>query len=253
MNWHQRYLQQSNWTKELRKYIFKEIGLSEASRILEVGCGTGAILSQIDFPVYGLDIQLASVKEAKIHTQSKFPLTCADTFSFPYADNSFDVAFCHFLLLWLPNPENALKEMMRVTKVDAHIIAFAEPDYSQRVDKPDSLVELGKWQTDALQKQGANPGMGGELAELFYRAGITIIETGAISTSTPVSPFRAQARVPLNADERANEWATLESDLTGEVSDERIQEMKVLDEAAWVNGERVLHIPTHYIWGRNKV
>ena len=253
MNWHQRYLQQSNWTRELRAYVFKEIGLNEASHVLEVGCGTGVILSQIDSPVFGhlhsksffgCDIQLASVKEAKIHTQNKSPLICADTFSLPYADNSFDIVFCHFLLLWLPNPENALKEMMRISKVDAHIIAFAEPDYSQRVDKPDSLVELGRWQTDALRKQGANPSMGVELAELFYRAGITIIETGAISTSTSAS---------LNADERANEWATLESDLTGEISDEHIQEMKILDETAWANGERVLHIPTHYIWGKNKV
>ena len=98
-SWHKRYLQQANWTKELRKYIFEKVGLNKASRALEVGCGTGAILSQIDFPVHGLDIHLASLKEAKIHTQCKSLLTCADAFSLPYADSSFDILFCHFLLL----------------------------------------------------------------------------------------------------------------------------------------------------------
>ena len=244
MNWHKRYSQQANWTRELREYIFGEIGLDESSRALEVGCGTGAILSQIDIPVYGLDIALASVKEAKFHTQNRCPLICADTFSLPYANNSFEIVFCHFLLLWLSKPEDALKEIIRVTKAEGHIIAFAEPDYRKRIDKPDSLVELGQWQTDALRKQGANPSMGADLTELFYGAGITIIERGAISTST---------RVPLNLDEQELEWATLEADLTGEISDERIQKMKAVDKVAWARGERILYVPTHYIWGKNKV
>jgi SAM-dependent methyltransferase len=243
-SWHKRYLQQANWTKELRAYIFKEIGLNKESRVLEVGCGTGAILSQVDFPVHGLDIELASVKEAKIHTQGKSPLICADTFSLPYADASFDIVFCHFLLLWLAEPQQAIKEMMRVTRTGGHIIAFAEPDYSKRVDKPDSLAKLGQWQRDALQKQGANTSMGAGLAELFYGAGITIIEAGTISTSR---------REAMNADERANEWETIEADLTGIIPDENIQKMKRLDFAAWERGERVLYVPTHYLWGKNKV
>ncbi|MCP4140792.1 MAG: class I SAM-dependent methyltransferase [Chloroflexi bacterium] len=243
-SWHKRYTQQANWTKELRAYIFKEVGLNKESRALEIGCGTGAILSQIDFPVFGLDIQLASLKEAKIHTQGKSPLSCADAFSLPYADASFDILFCHFLLLWLPKPENALQEMIRVTKPNGHIIAFAEPDYGNRVDKPAPLEKLGKWQKDALKKQGANPNMGAGLANLFYEAGITIIETGAISK---------EKRLPLSADEREMEWATLEADLTGEVSGEDIQKMKRLDFTAWERGERVMHIPTHYLWGKNKV
>jgi len=241
MDWHKRYVTQANWTREVREYIFGEIGLDESFRALEVGCGTGAILSEIHFPVFGLDIALASLKEAKIHTQNRIPLTCADAFSLPYADASFDAVFCHFLLLWLPEPQLALKEMMRVTRPNGHIIAFAEPDYSQRVDKPDALAELGKWQIAALKAQGANPGLGGDLAELFYGAGIRIVETGAIAKST---------RGTLNADERALEWATLEADLAGNIADERIQKMKRLDQAAWEKGERILHIPTHYIWGR---
>ena len=242
-SWHKRYLQQANWTKELRAYIFKEIGLNKESRVLEVGCGTEAILSQVDFPVHGLDIELASVKEAKIHTQGKSPLICADTFSLPYADASFDIVFCHFLLLWLAEPQQAIKEMMRVTRTGGHIIAFAEPDYSRRVDEPATLKNLGEWQIDALRRQGANPNMGAELAELFYGAGIKIIETGVISTSTHEASF----------DERAIEWETIEADLTGYIPDADIQKMKHLDNAAWEQGERLLYVPTHYLWGKNKV
>lgn len=256
MDSHKRYLHQANWTKDLRDYIFEKVGLNETSRALEVGCGTGAILSQINFPVYGLDLDLSALKEAKVHIQaSSSPLigrdesrvtrklTCGDAFSLPYADSSFEILFCHFLLLWLPNPEIALKEMKRVTVPSGHIIFFAEPDYSQRIDKPAELAKLGKWQTDALRARGANPDIGGELAEICYEAGIKIIETGTLSTSTREA----------STDERTNEWETLKADLAEIAPNADIQKMKKIDAEAWMRGERVLDIPTYYLWGKNQV
>jgi len=62
MNWHARYTQQANWTRELRKHIFERTGIKTAERVLEVGCGTGAILSEIQTQsLHGLDIQPATL------------------------------------------------------------------------------------------------------------------------------------------------------------------------------------------------
>ncbi|MBT3321134.1 MAG: class I SAM-dependent methyltransferase [Anaerolineae bacterium] len=241
---HQRYLHQSNWTHELRTYIFSQIGRDENSRILEVGCGTGAILSQINFPVYGLDLNLNALKEASVHLQAPIQtLACGDAFSLPYANSSFDILFSHFLLLWLPNPKKAIEEMMRITISNGHIVFFAEPDYSQRVDKPIELAELGQWQADALRARGANPDIGGKLAELCHEAGIKIIETGTLEKSTREA----------SAEERANEWETLKADLAGILPDTDIQKMKKIDAKAWAHGERILDVPTYYLWGRNQV
>jgi hypothetical protein len=44
MDWHSRYLQQAGWTSKLRGYLFQRAGVDKASRVLEVGCGTGAVL-----------------------------------------------------------------------------------------------------------------------------------------------------------------------------------------------------------------
>jgi ubiquinone/menaquinone biosynthesis C-methylase UbiE len=45
MNWHNRFLQQAGWTRDLRTYLFAQAGIERARRVLEVGCGTGAVLA----------------------------------------------------------------------------------------------------------------------------------------------------------------------------------------------------------------
>jgi len=241
MNWHARYAQQANWTRELRKYIFQKIGLKITDRVLEVGCGTGAILSEIQTQaLHGLDIEPASLMEARVYAPTA-SLACADALSLPYPDHFIDVTLCHYLLLWISNPQRALEEMKRITKPGGYVLALAEPDYSARVDKPAELAVLGRWQTEALQRQGADPSLGGRLAELFYQAGIELVETGAIE---------GQGNDALSDNEWEMEWVVLENDLAEFVPLDEIQCLKKLEEAARVRGERVLHVPTYFAWGR---
>jgi ubiquinone/menaquinone biosynthesis C-methylase UbiE len=238
MNWHTRYAQQAQWTRDLRAYLFDKVKLDEAHRILEVGCGTGAILSELptNLTLHGLDIDSDALTQCKTNVPSA-SLIRGNALRLPYPDNSFDVVYCHFLLLWVNDPIQTLLEMKRVTR--KYVIAFAEPDYSNRVDKPDELIQLGKWQTDSLQRQGADPNFGSRLAESFFQAGIKIIETGPIqSVGNEASP-----------DEWEIEWAVIESDLTGVVPAADIQRMKALDRQARAGGERILHVPTYFAWG----
>jgi len=130
--------------------------------------------------------------------------------------------------------------MKRVTKTGAYIIAFAEPDYTARIDAPLELVPLGQWQAESLRRQGADPGLGAQLANLFFRAGIEMIETGT---------FQNAEREP-SANEWELEWAVLESDLAGFVPSSNIQNMKNLDWQARTLGKRSLHVPTYFAWGR---
>ncbi len=181
MNWHTRYAQQAQWTRDLRGYVFNKIQLNESNRVLEVGCGTGAILSELPahFSINGLDIDPVGLEQCQLNAPT-VSLVQGDALQLPYANNSFNVVYCHYLLLWVRDPLQALLEMKRVTKQGGNIIAFAEPDYTARIDKPDELVQLGKWQTESLKKQGADPSFGARLAKSFFQAGIEIIETGTI-------------------------------------------------------------------------
>ncbi len=219
----------------MRLYLFERSGLNRALRVLEVGCGTGAILTALDTPavVHGLDLDRARLIEAHNHVPSTV-LTCGDALALPYHSGVFDITFCHFLLLWVRQPLQALAEMKRVTHPGGSVIALAEPDYSSRVDKPDELASLGRLQTEALQRQGADTSLGKHLAELFRQAGITIKEAGPIESS-PTTGKVVEAGWILPGAEREMEWSVLEADLAGLVPVNELQRMKALDEQAWVN------------------
>lgn len=239
MNWHARYLQQAAWTRNLRTYLFDRAGLADARRVLEVGCGTGAVLREIQSPasLIGLDLEPASLAECGIHAPAAL-LTCGDAHWLPFPDGAFDIVYCHFLLLWVRDPLQVLREMARVGNT---VIALAEPDYSRRVDEPAALKKLGEWQTRALAGRGANPSLGAALGEAFYQAGIRLIETG---------PIRSAER-KRSAVEWENEWNVIEADLADSIAGEDIQKMKALDEKARGRGERVLHVPTYFAWGKS--
>lgn len=241
MNWHTRYAQQAAWTRDLRNYIFEKTGLNDGQSILEVGCGTGAILSALPKrpTVHGLDIDPVALMDCHVKAPDAL-LIRGNALELPYRDNSFDLVYSHFLLLWVRNPLQALQEMKRVTRSGGYVIAFAEPDYLQRVDEPAELIPLGKWQTEALVRQGADPSLGARLAELFFEAGIRIVETGTIQDQNN-EPSPAEWEI---------EWDVIESDLAGWLPDADIQKMKLLDMQAREQKTRVLHVPTHFAWGR---
>jgi SAM-dependent methyltransferase len=242
MDWHKRFVQQASWTSDLRAYLFKRTGMEAANRVLEVGCGTGAIISSLTTraEIHGLDLESTRLLEAHIHAP-KAILTRGDALSLPYPSGVFDITFCHFLLLWIRDPLQALREMKRVTCRGGSILALAEPDYNARVDKPEVLAVLGRWQADSLKQQGADPGLGVRLEELFRQVGISPIETGTLRSDDehPPAPW-----------ERDLEWAVLKADLAGFVPADEIQRLKRLDDVAWQRGERQLYVPTYFAWGQ---
>ena len=248
INWHHRYLQQAAWTRGLRDYLFDKTKLSQTRRVLEVGCGTGAILSTLrtfasssrTMSLHGLDLDAAALNEAHLHAPTAF-LTRGDAHSLPYSSQSFDITYCHFLLLWVNDPLQVLIEMKRVTKSSGYVLAIAEPDYTARTDQPNELTVLGKLQNESLQRQGADISLGARLADLFFRAGINIIETGVIQSRENDAP---------SSEEWQNEWAVIESDLAESVTKKEIERLKKLDQKARKCGTRVLNVPTHFAWGQ---
>lgn len=244
MDWYARFSQQARWTLPLRRYIYEKTHIAQSRLILDVGCGPGVLLAELGqltpAAVHGLDLDRPALKQATVHAPAA-ALTCADAHTLPYPNAVFDITFCHYVLLWLRNPLAALREMRRVTRPGGYVLALAEPDYTRRTDQPPALAPLGRLQTGSLARQGADVGLGARLPALFARAGIALVEAGALAQGASVPPAPGEWDL---------EWAVMRADLAGAVSDADLQKYQQLDAAAWRAGERVLHVPTHFAWGR---
>ena len=129
--WHTRFVQQAQWTQSLRRYIYERVRLASARRILEVGCGTGAILMELTMQshgdIFGLDISRDHLALAASNLPG-IPLIYGDAHHLPFSKREFDIALCHFLLLWTSDPVRVISEMSRVTQLGGAVIALAEPD-----------------------------------------------------------------------------------------------------------------------------
>ncbi len=238
-DWHARYLQQARWTSSVRRFLFQQASRLQLRSVLEVGCGSGVILGELqeyfEAKVFGIDIDLQMLRFARSLNRD-FQVGCADGLQLPFPKSAFSITCCHFYLLWVTNPPQAVGEMARVTRPGGYVLAAAEPDYGGRVDYPDELAELGRRQGEALRRQGADPSAGRKIKALFHQAGLRNVRAGVMGGEWGEVPE------PGLVD---SEWKVLESELGGDLSG-----LKVIDASAWANGERILYVPTFYAIGQ---
>jgi SAM-dependent methyltransferase len=241
--WHQRYQQQAAWTQDVREYLFSRLNLHTEDQVLEVGSGTGALLSQVAkthaVHLWGIDLDCSALLFTKKHG-SNFHLAQANGYRLPFPSECFTMTYCHFLLLWLDQPGKMLEEMGRVTRPGGAVIALAEPDHLSRIDYPPPLDQLGTLQTSSLKKQGVDIEIGRRLSMLFHQSGFSRVESGVLG---------AQWSTKFMDENDETEWMMIRSDLDGTLSEKEIAQYQQIDRQARQNGTRVLFIPTFYAVG----
>ena len=245
--WHAWFSVQAGWTRSTRLWLYRQAGLAQACAVLEVGCGTGVIAGELarlgSARVVGLDIDPEMLAFAR-RQRGSVAYVQGDAHALPFPGGSFDVVVCHYLLLWLADPVQAVREMARVVRPGGRVLACAEPDYGGRVDHPPELVSLGRLQAEALRRQGADPELGRQLGELFVAAGLqATVGVMAGHWDLPASPdggFEA-------------EWDMRERDLAALLSPEELRRLRGADRQALAAGRRVLFVPTFYALGKKSV
>ena len=178
-----RYSHQTQWSRPLREYIYGKFSKGVPLSILEVGCGTGSVirrmteeLSERTARITGIDIDYEAIRYASRKSTESFCTGAGEALPFPA--NMFDLVFCHYLLLWVPDPVKILKEMKRVTVSGGICAAMAEPCYAEMTATPESIRDLAVLQRKKLISRGIDPETGSRLAEYFRKAGLSSIDFG---------------------------------------------------------------------------
>lgn len=244
IDWHAQFIHQTTWTASLRHYLFQKMGLPPAARILEVGCGTGALMAQIQSefkqPLHGLDHSAERLQECRQHTASPY-IVRGDATRLPYAPQSFDLTYTHFALIWINDPLEALREMRRITRPGGYVLALAEPDYAARIDYPDAYRGLGAAQREVLRQKGANPDIGRTLPDLFYQAGLHLSESGLLGAQWPSPPDHYAWK---------REWDLIRHDMAGRMSAQTLDQLARQDWEDRLHGRRILFVPVFYALGQ---
>ena len=240
-SWHEQFVRQARWTEGTRDHLYRRAGLEAASRVLDVGSGTGAITAKVarrtQGEVIGIDIDPEMVAFARQHDR-RTRYEQGDALALPYPDEHFDIVTCHYLLLWLRDPPLGVREMARVTRSGGSVLVCAEPDYGGRLDWPDLPVR--EWQILALRRQGADPVIGRSLRRLLVEASLEP-DVGVMASVWDVGSIRAEFEA---------EWAMLWQDVGDLVDAATFQVARAAARAAVAAGTRLVFMPTFYAYAR---
>ncbi|MBU1158615.1 MAG: class I SAM-dependent methyltransferase [Candidatus Thermoplasmatota archaeon] len=165
---------QSVWLREswiwlLEQRVLRNWNGRGRPTALDVGCGPGFVMELLAhmFDVQGIDIDPVAVAEGR---RRGFEIREADAHSLPFKDNSFDMIYCSFLLLWVDDPAKVLSEMTRVSR--QWVVCLAEPDLGARIDFPEELLSLGRIAEEGVRGEGGDPLVGRKLRSIFQACGL---------------------------------------------------------------------------------
>ncbi len=163
---------QAKMIKPARDWLIATKINSSFSSVLEVGCGCGDVLHEFGRDKFsvGLDINREFLRNVKVNG------VLGDGHFLPFQNNSFDVVYCHFALLWFNEPIVVIQEMARVAK--NWICCMAEYDYGARLDFPDEFKYIRDKLVKGIVSDGGDPYVGRKLHEYFKEAGLKA-EVGA--------------------------------------------------------------------------
>ena len=110
------------WYSALHRLIFQTLEAElpdwREKEIVDVGCGTGAILKQLGNPERNVGIDLAPEAISFCRQRGLNNVQQGDIHALPFPDASFDAVICSSVLYhqWVSDVEGAVREMHRVLR-----------------------------------------------------------------------------------------------------------------------------------------
>jgi SAM-dependent methyltransferase len=169
-------------------------GVRSGQRVLDVGCGPGALTAELVRRVGPSSVAAADPSEPfVVAVRQRNPgveVVRASAEQLPFADRAFDAALAQLVVHFMAEPTRGLGEMARVTR-GGGVVAASVWDHGGQ--GPLSLFwDAARGLDPAVDDESGLPGVReGHLAELFEAAGLRDIETMELWVSLEHETFEA--------------------------------------------------------------
>jgi len=161
--YYDRYMEETGHVQAQRK-ISRFLAKVNDGLTLDVGTGTGIMLEPFEDGV-GIDISRKMIKIAR-QKNSHSEFMVADAHYLPFRDKAFKTAVSCLIFLWLDDPEEALREILRVSE-KAYIVEEEGVPARKRVMIPEHLKSffelIGK-----LEREVSVPELDAYRSSLMY-------------------------------------------------------------------------------------
>ena len=192
-------LQMGRWSRRLAPLFVRFAGITGPARVLDVGCGTGALGSclardpAID-SVRGLDISPTYVEYAnRLNDDSRLEFQLGDACALPFPDATFDHAVSLLALQFVPRVDLAVREMRRVTLCGGTVAAATWDTRGGVVavrmiyDVAATLDQNGRQaRAAAYTRPMSRPG---DLAHVWHGAGLTNVVQDTLTIRMEFASF----------------------------------------------------------------
>ena len=206
-----------------------DLGLPGRERVLDVGCGTGeftrVLREESDATVVGLDADRSLLDRVEADGR-----VLGDATRLPFRDDAFDLVVCQALLVNLPEPDAAIREVARVS---ADAVAAVEPDNAAVAVESTIEAEsrLARRAREAYIDGIATDVTLGDVSNLFRAAGLSDVETRRYEHRRTIEPPYSESAIEgaakkATGERLAEKRATL---LAGGLSEAEYDDLR----AAW--------------------
>ena len=186
------------WSRLVARELLDWLALPPGGHWLDVGCGTGALTELIvrqaqPAAVTGVDPAEAFIAYAREHVQDRrVSFRVGDAMALPFGDEMFGAVVSGLVLNFIPRPDVALAEMVRVVRRGG-VVAVYVWDYAGQMQMLrvfwDAAVELDQAAAERDQARRFPICKPEPLAQLFKGAGLTGVEAGPIDITTRFRNF----------------------------------------------------------------